>query len=175
MRVLSLRQPWAWVVVYLGKDIENRDWDMSYRGDFLIHASLGMTKNEYYGCMEFCQAVLGSSVIAKFPGLKSLQRGGIVGAATVVGVLPPCTDCVCDKKVGIVLKPCGRDHRWHMPWKYGFQLQNIRPSPEFIESKGMLGLYNASPELVERVLAVAAADAERKRQQKEVAGSSGHC
>ena len=27
MTVLSRRQPWAWVVVHLGKDIENRKWD----------------------------------------------------------------------------------------------------------------------------------------------------
>lgn len=155
MTVLSLRQPWAWVVVHLGKDIENRKWDTQFRGDFLIHASKGMTKDEYYGCMMFCRQVLGSSVMRNFPPLKALPRGVIVGAARLVGVLPPCPDCVCDADIGLVRKPCGRDHRWHMPWQYGFQLVNIRPSPALIECKGMLNFFKAPDDVAERLRAAA--------------------
>jgi hypothetical protein len=44
---LSIRQPWAWLILHAGKDIENRDWPTKYRGPFLIHASKGMTRDEY--------------------------------------------------------------------------------------------------------------------------------
>src|ERR1051326_1498970 len=38
VKALSVRQPWAWLIIYGGKDIENRDWPTSHRGPTLIHA-----------------------------------------------------------------------------------------------------------------------------------------
>ena len=35
---LSIRQPWAWLIVQGHKDIENRTWRTSVRGRLLIHA-----------------------------------------------------------------------------------------------------------------------------------------
>ena len=37
---LSVRQPWAWLIVNGVKDIENRLWRTHHRGPSLIHASL---------------------------------------------------------------------------------------------------------------------------------------
>lgn len=39
MKVLSLLQPWATLVVIGAKKIETRSWNTKYRGDILIHAS----------------------------------------------------------------------------------------------------------------------------------------
>jgi hypothetical protein len=37
---ISLREPWAAAVAFLGKDVENRSrWPFEYRGPILIHAS----------------------------------------------------------------------------------------------------------------------------------------
>jgi len=56
MRALSLRQPWAWLVVNGYKEIENRSRRTNHRGALLIHASsttttlqadLRRVKNEY--------------------------------------------------------------------------------------------------------------------------------
>jgi hypothetical protein len=47
MKALSIRQPWAWLILHAGKDIENRDWPTRFRGRFLIHAAKGMTRDEY--------------------------------------------------------------------------------------------------------------------------------
>jgi hypothetical protein len=155
VRVLSLKQPWAWVVVHMGKDIENRRWDTAVRGDFLIHASKGMTRDEYYSCMEFCQSVVGSSAIARFPALKALPRGVIVGAARLVDVIPPCKECRIEE--GQLIMPCGKNHGWHMPEQYGFRLENIRPSPVLVECKGTLGFFQAPTEVEERLRVAAAA------------------
>ncbi len=38
-RVLSVHPPWAWAIVFAGKDVENRSWTTPYRGPILIHAS----------------------------------------------------------------------------------------------------------------------------------------
>ena len=37
-RALTVRQPWASLIVEGRKDIENRSWPTSYRGRLLIHA-----------------------------------------------------------------------------------------------------------------------------------------
>jgi hypothetical protein len=39
MKVISLLQPWATLVVIGAKKIETRSWNTKYRGDILIHAS----------------------------------------------------------------------------------------------------------------------------------------
>lgn len=38
-RVLSVQPPWAWAILFGGKDIENRTWTTRHRGPLLIHAS----------------------------------------------------------------------------------------------------------------------------------------
>ena len=39
MKVIVIRQPWAWLIVNGFKDIENRSWATRYRGSLLIQAS----------------------------------------------------------------------------------------------------------------------------------------
>jgi hypothetical protein len=39
MKVLSVKNPWAWLIMRGGKDVENRSWPTSYRGRIAIHAS----------------------------------------------------------------------------------------------------------------------------------------
>jgi hypothetical protein len=38
MKALTIKQPWAWAIIFGGKDIENRSWRTRYRGALLIHA-----------------------------------------------------------------------------------------------------------------------------------------
>ena len=38
MRVLSIHQPWAWLIAMSYKDVENRSWRTAYTGELLIHA-----------------------------------------------------------------------------------------------------------------------------------------
>jgi hypothetical protein len=42
MRILTVRQPWAWAIIFGQKDVENRSRNIAgtYRGPFLIHAGL---------------------------------------------------------------------------------------------------------------------------------------
>lgn len=41
MRILTVRQPWAWAIIHGGKDVENRVCNIagSYRGPVAIHAA----------------------------------------------------------------------------------------------------------------------------------------
>lgn len=118
MKALSIRQPWAWLILYGGKDFENRDWATKFRGPFLIHASKGMTTREYGEVRDF----LMDRVKTKLPRPEDLLRGGIVGRADLV-------DCVTESE---------------SPWffgDYGFKLANIKPLP-FRPLRGALGFFD---------------------------------
>ncbi|MBI4146969.1 ASCH domain-containing protein [Candidatus Woesearchaeota archaeon] len=69
MKALSLKQPWAELVVSGRKTIELRNWETRFRGEFLVHAS----KNPNKKAMELL-------------GYKELPLGSIVGKATLVDV-----------------------------------------------------------------------------------------
>lgn len=84
---LSVRQPWAWAIIYGGKDIENRSWQavnhgLRRRGRVAIHASKGMTRDEYEYTKRFISE-LGGEV----PAAIDLLRGGIIGSVEVVDVV----------------------------------------------------------------------------------------
>ncbi len=45
-RALSVRQPWAYAILHLGKDVENRSWRTHFRGRLLIQVSLKVERAE---------------------------------------------------------------------------------------------------------------------------------
>ncbi|MDD2377764.1 MAG: ASCH domain-containing protein [Bacilli bacterium] len=46
MKVITIRQPWASLIVYGYKKFEYRSWKTNYRGELLIHAGKTYDKNE---------------------------------------------------------------------------------------------------------------------------------
>jgi hypothetical protein len=123
---ISVRQPWAWLIVNGFKDIENRGWATKRRGRVLIHAAKGLTRDEYARAAEFALFANGTVV----PEFESLPRGGIVGAATIV-------DCV---------------DGMFSPWfvgPYGFVLRSPQVLP-FTPWKGQLGFFPVPESAVQR-------------------------
>lgn len=120
---LSIRQPWAWLIVNGHKDIENRSWSTPFRGRFLVHAGKALTRKQYEGVKNILWLHCDSTVSDQIPAYEDLQLGGFVGWSTVV-------DCV-------------REH--DSPWKehesYGFVLRDSKPTP-FVPWKGRLGWFN---------------------------------
>ena len=117
MKVLSIRQPWAWLIIHGGKDIENRTWHTKYRGRFLVHAAQGMTRKEYAAAADYAEA-LGVEV----PAFEDLQRGGIIGSVELV-------DSVDHS-----------DSPWYMGEK-AFVLRNPAPI-QFTPMRGRLGFFD---------------------------------
>ncbi|POR52810.1 ASCH domain-containing protein [Paraburkholderia eburnea] len=127
MKALSIRQPWAWLIVNGHKDIENRTWPTRFRGRVLIHAGKGMTRAEYDDALA---TALHVGYREYFPTRDQLQRGGIVGIATM-------TECI---------EPASRTSPWHMNGQFGFQLAYAKPIP-FVECKGMLGFFDVPTDI----------------------------
>lgn len=80
MKALSIRQPWAWLIINGGKDIENRSWHTNYRGRFLVHAAKNMTREEYADGYRFAL----ECGVTDLPRFDELQRGGVVGSVELV-------------------------------------------------------------------------------------------
>lgn len=82
MKALSVRQPWAWLMVNGYKDIENRKWPTKLRGRVWIHTGVHrVTRSEYEEFVENCRAV----GIRKFPKIDEFNTGGVVGSVEIVG------------------------------------------------------------------------------------------
>lgn len=132
IKALSIKQPWATLIVHHGKNIENRTWRTKFRGRFLVHASAGMTRGEYEDAYDMA-AVINPS--RNFPTFESLKRGGIVGSVELV-------DCVEES-----------DSPWYMG-SVGFLLRDPKPLP-FTPWKGRLGFFDVPDENVAGLLETA--------------------
>ncbi|TPM92691.1 ASCH domain-containing protein [Mesorhizobium sp. B2-1-3A] len=122
---ISVRQPWSWAILHAGKDIENRDWPTKVRGRVCLHASKGMTRDEYEDFLDTAHHISLRRPFAPglaLPEFEGLLRGGIVGTVEIV-------DCVADST---------------SPWffgRYGFVLRQPEPLLDFIPVKGALGFF----------------------------------
>lgn len=84
-KAISIRQPWAWLIVQGFKPVENRTWETLWRGPVAIHASQGMTRAEYDECAAFLHSQPSlRHIIDALPKPEDLLRGGIVGKAHLV-------------------------------------------------------------------------------------------
>lgn len=118
MKALSLKQPWAELVVSGKKTLEVRKWNTKFRGEFLVHASKNTNKESE---KEF--------------GFKDLPTGCIVGKATLVDVKKYQSEQEFEKDAG---KHFAKG--WWNPKAHGFILANAqRVNPKKI--KGQLNFF----------------------------------
>lgn len=80
MRALSIRQPWAWLVVNGYKDIENRTWPTNFRGRIYVHAGQRMVSSDY---PDQRNHILQAGIVIP----AQLARGAIIGEVTVTGCI----------------------------------------------------------------------------------------
>jgi hypothetical protein len=126
MKALSIRQPWAWLIVNGQKTIENRTWRTNIRGPVLIHASQKLYRDEWQMFLED-QAALNQPV----PDEASLT-GGIVGIVEII-------DCI-----DIPQNLDEVDAYW-FDGPFGFVLRNAHPLP-FQPVKGKLNFFDVEYE-----------------------------
>lgn len=115
---LSVRQPWAWLIVHGWKNVENRTWPTKFRGRVLIHASKVMTRGDYDACRLF---IASHGMHVEIPQFKALARGGIVGETTIL-------DCVTHHPSEWFTGP------------FGFVVDGNKPLP-FVPMNGQLGFF----------------------------------
>ncbi len=131
MKALSIRQPWAWLIVQDAKDVENRHWQTSHRGPLLIHAAKGCTFQEW--CLAWDWIDERMPHVRRLyppPTYTQIARGGIVGQVDQIG-------CVNDADMDY--KPYYS--AWAEPGLWHHQYANPRTIP-FVPWRGALGLFD---------------------------------
>ena len=125
-RSLSIRQPWAWLIVHGWKPVENRERRSHYRGPLFIHASATMTRADHEACLLFLRSIgrLGKIINGRrliVPAFDELERGGIVGQAFM-------QDCV--------------EHHSspYFTGRFGYLMGDAKPLP-FRPCKGQLNFF----------------------------------
>lgn len=123
MKALSIRQPWAFLIIHGGKDVENRSWHTNFPGSFLVHAAKGMTSNDFTQALLYC-----SERGLPMPDRDDMLRGGIIGSGELVDSLDTCSP----------------------PWHTGEKALVLRnPKPlSFAPVKGRLNFFEVPDELV---------------------------
>ncbi|KSQ21811.1 hypothetical protein APB26_32065 [Pseudomonas aeruginosa] len=133
-KALSIRQPWASMIIHLGKDCENRTWKTRFRGRLLIHASQNRSRQEWLSAIHFARLIgVSLEMLDQWCCFDALPRGGIIGAVDLVDAVDHC------------------DSPWYMGEK-GLLLRNPQALP-FIAMPGRLGLFDVSAEVVKGLAA----------------------
>lgn len=136
MKCLTIRQPWAWLVVNRFKPVENRTRSTKFRGEVLIHAAKGCTAREFFNAWSYLthgtNATKATRSHAKqIPQLSIIDRGAIIGKATLI-------DCVEDHDSPYFVGP------------YGHVFTNAKRCEPF-PYKGQLGYFNVPDDVVSQL------------------------
>jgi hypothetical protein len=127
MKVLTVKQPWAWLVAQGIKPIENRTWRTRYRGPLVIQASAHKRPaRDFASAAEFAMA-RGIAV----PPQNELERGCTVALVDLVDCVPAHSS----------------------PWfegPFGWVLENVRLLPAF-PLAGRLGVYDCPPDVLAKI------------------------
>jgi ASC-1-like (ASCH) protein len=116
MKALSVKQPFAELIVSGKKRVELRKWNTKFRGVFLVHASKVPDKEAMEGF-----------------GFSELPLGCVVGKAEIVNVKKYSDEEDLKRDKGLHLANGG----WGL---FGFVLENVRRVNE-IPCKGKLGFW----------------------------------
>lgn len=125
MKVIVIRQPWAWLIVEGFKDIENRSWATRYRGPLLIQASASLPSKRRLDEMRQFARRRGIAVPDE------LVTGGIVGMVQL-------DDCIIESR-----------SKW-FEGPIGWLLSKPKKLP-FTPLKGRLGLFDPPARILKRL------------------------
>jgi hypothetical protein len=135
MRVLTVRQPWAWAIAAGFKDIENRPFRTDHRGDVAILAGRTWAGDD---ALKRVRRHASGAVPTRF------QTGSVIAVVRLAGVHHR-TDC--DSACSPWVMP-------GMPWHW--ELTNLRPLDPTWPAYGSQGLVWASADAEREILARAA-------------------
>ena len=123
MKTLTIKQPWATLIMQGNKRFEFRNWQTKYRGELLIHAGKSIDKEAIKRLEKYLP--------------KELPLGKILGKVTLVDCIkmsPEFKEELLKENRDIYTKSSFQE-------KYGWQVENVQVFDETIEAKGHLSLW----------------------------------
>jgi len=122
MKVLTIKEPWATLIIEGYKEYEFRSWKTNYRGKLLIHAGMILNKNMLNRCSEY-------NLIC--------NNGAIIGEVDIVDCI--LVDCEFSKKLH---EENSNVYTSDYVGLYAWKIENVKKYDEPIYVKGKLGLWN---------------------------------
>lgn len=127
MKVLTIKQPWATLIMQGDKRFEFRSWQTKYRGELLIHAGKGIDKEAIKRLAKYLP--------------EELPSGKILGKVELVDCIKMSSNfkkLLLNENKDIYTKSSFSEN-------YGWQLDNVEVFKDPIPAKGKLSLweYNA--------------------------------
>lgn len=133
-RAITVRQPWAWAIIYAGKDVENRGrrepWHTAIGETLAIHAAKGYTEDDE-DCLPEVGMLAGPFSWDEKEYLD--VRGAILGTVTLTG-LHHSSECRLS---------CSR---WAQPDHWHLILKDARAWSRPVPARGALGLWTLPTE-----------------------------
>ncbi|MGC8781224.1 MAG: ASCH domain-containing protein [Anaerolineae bacterium] len=121
MKTLSIRQPWADLIIQGRKTLELRTWTVKYRGPLAIHAS---------------QTVEREACLAHGLDPDLVTAGAVIGVVDLVEIVELDAASYAARTA---------EHLDDAPWNggplYGWRLENPRPLSEPLPMRGRMGLF----------------------------------
>jgi len=127
VKALSIRQPWAELILQGRKTIELRTWQTHYRGRIAIHAS---------------QTVREEACVAYGLDPARVVRGALVGMVELAGILP------LDERGWETLRDQHLSLRDFPGPMFGWRLEDPQRLPQPIPMRGRMSLFNVPDEVV---------------------------
>ena len=123
MKALTIKEPWATLIIEEYKKYEFRSWKTNYRGKILIHAGKSLERDQ----------------VKKFKEYNlEYSCGEIIGEADLVDCIKVTEDFDKELKNKNSLVYGNSGHVETYAWK----LENIKKYDKKIPAKGQLGLWN---------------------------------
>lgn len=150
MRILTVRQPWAWAIIHGSKDVENRVRNIAgdYRGPVAIHAGAeyDIKADAHPEIRELSRMYEVDSMRDHLIPYGHLAYRRIIGVVDLANVLPPSYYDEADENDAY----CSP---WAIEGHHQLVLENPRPISEPIPYKGALGLRRLDAETIAKITA----------------------
>ena len=133
MKALTIKQPWASLIIHGIKDVENRSWNTKFRGKFLIHSSktfdtdATLTKRQVDLCVS--KGFLKQNDDGSWDWKIDFPRGVILGECNLIDVMPPTATPSTDASI------------WKENMAFGLVISDAKQLDEPIPVKGNLGFW----------------------------------
>jgi hypothetical protein len=124
MKALSIKQPWAQLIIIGAKDVENRTRPTSFRGRFAVHVSL---RRADYEDVDIEAIPRDLQEPAKRAWERNASAGRVIGTVELI-------DCIRDS-----------DSIWAVNDYWHWVLREPRPYTRSRPARGQLGLWEWAP------------------------------
>lgn len=123
MKTLTIKQPWASLIIEGYKRFEFRSWQTKYRGELLIHAGKGVDREAMKRLRKYLP--------------NEIPSGKIIGKVT----LADCIECNDEFKTMCLKENAEVYQKSQFEEKFAWELKNVEKFANPIEAKGKLSLW----------------------------------